>query len=74
MSFLDMFRRTDINEGFARFQATPGAVLLDVSGSGAAIQNVTLNARNVRHAVQFYCVDGGRLREVTVHGGPTPPS
>lgn len=46
-----------------------GAVLLDVSGSGAAIQNVTLNARNVRHAVQFYCVDGGRLREVTVHGG-----
>ena len=33
MSFLDMFRRTDINEGFARFQAAPGAVLLDVRTS-----------------------------------------
>lgn len=30
MSIFDMFRRTDINEGFRRFQATPGAVLLDV--------------------------------------------
>lgn len=33
MSFLDMFRRTDINEGFVRFRATPGAVLLDVRTS-----------------------------------------
>ena len=33
MSFFDMFRRTDINEGFARFQSTPGAVLLDVRTS-----------------------------------------
>ena len=30
MSILDLFRRPDINEGLRRFQATPGAVLLDV--------------------------------------------
>lgn len=30
MSILDLFRRPDINDGLRRFEATPGAVLLDV--------------------------------------------
>ena len=30
MSFLDLFRRPDINAGVEKFRNTPGAVLLDV--------------------------------------------
>ena len=33
------------------------------------IKNLTINAENIKHGVQFYCNEGGKLDNVTVNGG-----
>lgn len=44
--------------------------LLDVTANNVSIENLTVNTNNlVKHGVQFYCTDGGKLSNVTVNGG-----
>ena len=47
------------------------SAFLDVTTNkdNVTIKNVTINAGNATHAVQFYCNDGGTLENVTINGG-----
>ena len=48
---------------------TTGA-FLNAGGNNVTIKNVTINtAGHVKHGVQFYCVNGGKLSNATVNGG-----
>ena len=47
------------------------SAFLDVTTKkdNVTIKNVTINAGDATHAVQFYCNDGGSLENVTINGG-----
>ncbi|MEE0510706.1 MAG: hypothetical protein UDG94_05705, partial [Peptococcaceae bacterium] len=47
------------------------SAFLDVTTKkdNVTIKNVTINAGDATHAVQFYCNDGGTLENVTINGG-----
>lgn len=40
-----------------------------LAGSGSIINDITINAGNASHAVQFYKQTGGELNNVTINGG-----
>lgn len=44
-------------------------ITVENDGDDVLIKNVTIEAgENIKHGVQFYCVDGGALENVTVNG------
>lgn len=50
--------------------STGGTFITVNSGAdNAAIKDITLDAGNAYHGVQFYCNDGGELNDVTINGG-----
>lgn len=50
--------------------AIENGAFVNAGGNGVTIQNVTINTNgNVKHGVQFYRVNGGKLSGVTVNGG-----
>ena len=80
MSFFDFFKQPDINQGVRDYQATPGAVLLDVRtaqeyGGGhipgsrniplQVIDKVTSVAENKDTVLYVYCQSGARSRQAT---------
>ena len=80
MGFFDFFKQPDINQGIKDYQATPGAVLLDVRttqeyGDGhipesiniplQAIDKVTSVAENKDTVLYVYCQSGARSRQAT---------
>lgn len=43
---------------------------ITAGGDNVTIRNITINTnRNAKHGVQFYCVKGGEMDNVTVNGG-----
>ena len=80
MGFFDFFKQPDINQGVKEYEATPGAVLLDVRtleeyrgghipGSKnvplQAIDKVTSVAENKDTVLYVYCQSGARSRQAT---------
>ena len=80
MGFFDFFKQPDINQGIKDYQATPGAILLDVRTSeeyrGGHIpgsKNVPLQtidkvasvAENKDTVLYVYCQSGARSRQAT---------
>ena len=80
MGFFDFFKQPDINQGIKDYQATPGAILLDVRttqeyGSGhipgskniplQAIDKVASVAENKDTVLYVYCQSGARSRQAT---------
>ena len=80
MSFFDFFKQPDINQGIKDYQATPGAVLLDVRTSEEyrgghipgskniplqAIDKVASVAENKDTVLYVYCQSGARSRQAT---------
>ena len=80
MSFFDFFKQPDINQGVRDYQATPGAVLLDVRtaqeyGGGhipgsrniplQVIDKVASVAENKDTVLYVYCQSGARSRQAT---------
>ena len=80
MGFFDFFKQPDINQGIKDYQATPGAVLLDVRTSeeyrGGHIpgsKNVPLQTidkvasvvENKDTVLYVYCQSGARSRQAT---------
>jgi len=78
MSFFDLFKRTDINQGIQDYMSAPGAVLLDVRtpqeyreghipGSKniplQAIDKVEAVAENKDTVLYVYCHSGARSRQ-----------
>jgi len=78
MGFFDFFKQPDINQGIKDYQATPGAVLLDVrtseeyrDGHIPGSKNVPLQAidkvpsmvENKDTALFVYCYSGARSRQ-----------
>ena len=47
---------------------TNGA-FITTSGKDVTVKNITINADNIKHGVQFYCCDGGALENAIVNGG-----
>ena len=49
---------------------TSGAFLTaEKDSNNVAIKNITINANNITHGVQFYCNGGGSLENVIINGG-----
>ena len=49
---------------------TSGAFLTaERDSNNVAVKNITINANNITHGVQFYCNNGGSLENVIVNGG-----
>ena len=80
MGFFDFFKQPDINQGVKDYQATPGAVLLDVRTSEEyrgghipgskniplqAIDKVASVAENKDTVLYVYCQSGARSRQAT---------
>ena len=80
MGFFDFFKQPDINQGIKDYQATPGAILLDVRtpqeyGAGhipeskniplQIIEKVTSVAENKDTVLYVYCQSGARSRQAT---------
>ena len=80
MGFFDFFKQPDINQGIKDYQATPGAILLDVRtpqeyegghipGSKniplKAIDKVASVAENKDTVLYVYCQSGARSRQAT---------
>ena len=80
MGFFDYFKQPDINQGIKDYQATPGAILLDVRtpqeyGAGhipeskniplQIIEKVTSVAENKDTVLYVYCQSGARSRQAT---------
>ena len=80
MGFFDFFKQPDINQGVKDYQATPGAILLDVRttqeyGGGhipgskniplQVIDKVTSVAENKDTVLYVYCQSGARSRQAT---------
>ena len=78
MSFFDLFKQPDVNQGVKEFQRTSGAVLLDVrtpeeyrSGHIPGSKNIPLQtidrvgsvAENKDTALYVYCQSGARSRQ-----------
>jgi len=78
MSFFDLFRQPDVNQGIKEFQKTSGAVLLDVrtpaeyrNGHIPGSKNIPLQtidragtvAENKDTALYVYCQSGARSRQ-----------
>ena len=78
MSFFDLFKQPDVNQGVKEFQRTSGAVLLDVrtpeeyrSGHIPGSRNISLQAidrvasvaENKDTALYVYCQSGARSRQ-----------
>ena len=78
MGFFDFFKQPDINQGIKDYQATPGAILLDVRtaqeyGGGhipgsknvplQAIDKVSSVAENKDTVLFVYCYSGARSRQ-----------
>lgn len=47
---------------------TNGA-FITATNDDVTIKNITIDANNIKHGVQFYCCDGGTLENATVNGG-----
>jgi len=80
MGFFDFFKQPDINQGIKDYQATPGAVLLDVrttqeyeSGHIPGSKNIPLQVidkvasvvENKDTVLYVYCQSGARSRQAT---------
>ena len=80
MGFFDFFKQPDINQGIKDYQATPGAILLDVRttqeyGAGhipgsknvplQTIDKVASVAENKDTVLYVYCQSGARSRQAT---------
>ena len=80
MGFFDFFKQPDINQGIKDYQATPGAILLDVRttqeyGGGhipgskniplQVIDKVTSVTENRDTVLYVYCQSGARSRQAT---------
>ena len=80
MGFFDFFKQPDINRGVKEYQATPGAVLLDVRTAEEyrgghipgskniplqAIDKVASVAENKDTVLYVYCQSGARSRQAT---------
>ena len=80
MGFFDFFKQPDINQGIKDYQATPGAILLDVRttqeyGDGhipgsknvplQTIDKVASVAENKDTVLYVYCQSGARSRQAT---------
>ena len=78
MSFFDLFKQPDVNQGIKDFQRTSGALLLDVrtpeeyrSGHIPESKNIPLQtidtvesiAANKDTALYVYCLSGARSRQ-----------
>ena len=78
MSFFDLFKQPDVNQGVKKYQSTSGAVLLDVrtpaeyrSGHIPGSKNIPLQAidkvasvaENKDTALYVYCQSGARSRQ-----------
>ena len=78
MSFFDLFKQPDVNQGVKEFKRTSGAVLLDVrtpeeyrSGHIPGSKNISLQtidrvgsvAENKDTALYVYCQSGARSRQ-----------
>ena len=78
MSFFDLFKQPDVNQGVKEFQRTSGAMLLDVrtpeeyrSGHIPGSKNISLQtidkvvsiAENKDTALYVYCQSGARSRQ-----------
>ena len=48
---------------------TSGAFITANVQNNVTIKNITINAKNIKHGVQFYCCDGGTLENAVVNGG-----
>ena len=49
--------------------APTNGAFITTSGKDVTIKNITINAKNIKHGVQFYCCDGGTLENAVVNGG-----
>ena len=80
MGFFDFFKQPDINQGIKDYQATPGAILLDVRttqeyGGGhipgsknvplQTIDKVVSVVENKDTMLYVYCQSGARSRQAT---------
>ena len=80
MGFFDFFKQPDINQGVKDYQATPGAILLDVrttqeyeDGHIPGSKNIPLQvidkiasvAENKDTVLYVYCQSGARSRQAT---------
>ena len=80
MGFFDFFKQPDINQGIKDYQATPGAILLDVrttqeyeDGHIPGSKNIPLQvidkvasvAENKDTVLYVYCQSGARSRQAT---------
>ena len=80
MGFFDFFKQPDINQGVKDYQATPGAVLLDVRTTQEyegghipgskniplqAIDKIASVAENKDTVLYVYCQSGARSRQAT---------
>ena len=48
---------------------TSGAFITAEVKNNVTIKNITINANNIKHGVQFYCCEGGTLENAVVNGG-----
>ena len=58
--------------GAGSVEPLAGGAFITMQGEGdnVTLQNVTIDTdKKVKHGVQFYCVEGGKLDNVTVNGG-----
>ena len=58
--------------GAGSVESLAGGAFITMQGEGnnVTLQNVTIDTdKKVKHGVQFYCVEGGKLDNVTVNGG-----
>ena len=44
-------------------------ITADSGQDNVTIKNITINAKNIKHGVQFYCNKGGTLEKAVVNGG-----
>lgn len=44
-------------------------ITADSGKDNVTIKNITINAKNIKHGVQFYCNKGGTLENAVVNGG-----
>ena len=80
MGFFDFFKQPDINQGIKDYQATPGAILLDVRTTQEyegghipgskniplqAIDKIASVAENKDTVLYVYCQSGARSRQAT---------
>ena len=42
---------------------------MNITNDNVTIKNLTINATNIKHGIQFYCTEGGTVENVSVNGG-----